>query len=193
MVRDETQEARRSAGSFSALLHRLSKSLLFQLSTPSHLLQQFVIMDQVKDLLSQPAFVFKCINIVVGAAMITGAVFQFIWHSFSSIIIGVYAVLFGATVLGLELYNLPSNYQAILYRYAGFLYSFVGRGVFYILVGVLITGSSPFLYAFGTAVGVVGLAYIVLEFVNKFDLPPSMVPPDYEGDVESHPVFSAGQ
>ncbi|KIO28442.1 hypothetical protein M407DRAFT_242991 [Tulasnella calospora MUT 4182] len=151
-------------------------------------------MDQVKDLLGQPAFVFKCINIVVGACMITGAVFQFLWHSFSSIIIGVYAVLFGGTVIGLEVYNLPSNYQTILYRYAGFLYSFVGRGVFYILVGVLITGTSPLRYAFATVVGVVGLAYVVLEFVNKFDLPPSMVPPDsIDSDIESHAVFRASQ
>ncbi|KAG8918066.1 hypothetical protein FRC01_002058 [Tulasnella sp. 417] len=141
-------------------------------------------MDQVKDLLAQPAFVFKCINIVVGACMITGA----------SIIIGVYATLFGGTVIGLEVYDLPSNYQAILYRYAGFLYSFVGRGVFYILVGVLITGSSPLRYAFAAAVGVVGLAYVVLEFVNKFDLPPSMVPPDaIDSDVESRAVFRASQ
>ncbi|KAG9020827.1 hypothetical protein FS837_007859 [Tulasnella sp. UAMH 9824] len=141
-------------------------------------------MDQVKDLLRQPAFVFKCINIVAGACMITGA----------SIIIGVYAVLFGGTVITLEVYNLPSNYQGILYRYAGFLYSFVGRGVFYILVGVLITGSSPLLYSFATAVGVVGLAYVVLEFVNKFDLPPSMVPPDaIDSDVESRAVFRASQ
>lgn len=151
-------------------------------------------MDQVKDLLGQPAFVFKCINIIVGASMITGAVFQFIAHSFSNIIIGVYAALFGTTVIGLEFYTPPSNYQAIIYRYAGFLYSFVGRGVFYILVGVLITGSMPLHYAFGTAVGVVGLAFIVLEFVDKFDLPPSMVPPDaIDSDFESRPVFRASQ
>lgn len=30
----------------------------------------------------------------------------------------------------------------------------------------------PLHYAFGTAIGVVGLAFIVLEFVDKFDLPP---------------------
>ncbi|KAG8943052.1 hypothetical protein FRC00_011415, partial [Tulasnella sp. 408] len=55
-------------------------------------------------------------------------------------------------------------------------------------------GSSPLLYSFAIAVGLVGLAYIVLEFVNKFDLPPSMVPPDaIDSDVESRAVFRASQ
>ncbi|KAG8897695.1 hypothetical protein FRC01_011212 [Tulasnella sp. 417] len=49
-------------------------------------------------------------------------------------------------------------------------------------------------HVFGAVVGVVGLAYIVLDVIDKPDLPPSMIPPysDPEDLQGTLPVFHAG-
>ncbi|KIO28443.1 hypothetical protein M407DRAFT_180921 [Tulasnella calospora MUT 4182] len=148
-------------------------------------------MDQFNNILGNFAVVFKCANIIVGALMMTGAIFAITVESISSIISGVYTGVFAAIVIGLELYPLKSKQKKFLYRYAGFIYSLPGRGLFYILVGLLMGGYYPVQHILGAVVAVVGLAYIVLEIIDKPDLPPSMIPPYPDtGDLqESLPIF----
>ncbi|KAG8894662.1 hypothetical protein FRB99_001069 [Tulasnella sp. 403] len=144
------------------------------------------------DLIRQPEFIFKVVNIAVGTLLEAGAIGHFIWRSLSSIVIGVYALLFGAVVIALEFWTPPPEYTTKLYRYASFLYSFAGRGVFYFLAGVLLLNHYTLLYVSGTFVGFVGLVYFILEFVKMVEVPPSMVAPDHD-DPESRPVWSADQ
>lgn len=42
--------------------------------------------------------------------------------------IGIYGAIFGVALIALEVYTPPANYVSILYRYASFLFSFLGRG-----------------------------------------------------------------
>jgi len=142
------------------------------------------------DALRQPSLIFKIANILTGALLVAGAVGHFIYHSFSSIVIGIYALAFGAVLIGLEVYQPPTNYVTLLYQYASFLFSFAGRGVFYILAGVLLLNHYVLLYVSGGFVIVFGIGFIALEAIKMFDVPPSMVAPIPDHDSESHPVWT---
>ena len=56
-------------------------------------------------------------------------------------------------------------------RYASFMFSFIGRGVFYLFVGCIIMGDNWWKYTSGGLVALVGLGYIALEFVPSIEPP----------------------
>ncbi|MCJ1445870.1 MAG: Late Golgi vesicles protein [Stictis urceolatum] len=102
--------------------------------------------------------------------MVLGAVSMFVAHSgFSRIILGAYCTLFGIATGGLE-FQIPPQVA----RYASFMFSFIGRGVFYIFIGSVILGDGVFSYIAGTVVGAVGVAYVVLEFIPSIEPPENM-------------------
>lgn len=95
---------------------------------------------------------------------------------------------FGAGLIGLE-FTPPERFAPYVARYASFLHSFLGRGVFYVFLGVLMLNYYVLLYVCGTAVAVVGLVYIALHFWAPFDPPSTMKPPVV--DEEAQPVWQA--
>lgn len=115
--------------------------------------------------------IFRFANIAVGAIMVLGGIAQFFPISMGNIITGVYVILFGLIVAGLEF--LP-NVPDYIYRYASFLFSFVGRGVFYIFVGCLILHGHVLQYIAASIVGILGIGYVVLEFVPSIEPPSNM-------------------
>lgn len=58
------------------------------------------------------------------------------------------------------------------YAYGSFLFSFIGRGVFYTFLGASIKSHSIFRILAGLIIFIIGLIYIALEAV------PSISPPD---------------
>lgn len=119
---------------------------------------------------------------------------QFISHHFSSIIIGIYSLIFGLVILGLEVVSVPPRYNAIISKYASFLHSFAGRGVSYLLAGVLLLNHYVLLYISGSIVAVIGILYFSLEFVQLLQPSPSMSPPsDQRYDEETQPVWAGGE
>lgn len=78
---------------------------------------------------------------------------------------------FGGTVGFLE-FSVPNH----VYSYASFLFSFIGRGVAYTLVGITIGGSSWFRLFVALVIVLIGLAFIAVEFVPSVDLPANMNP-----------------
>lgn len=82
------------------------------------------------------------------------------------------------------------HYSALVSRYASFMHSFLGRGVFYVFLGVLVLNYGYIiLYVCGGAVALIGLAYIALGVLAPFDPPSTMRPP--EVDPEAQPVWQA--
>ena len=59
-------------------------------------------------------------------------------------------------------------------RYASFLFSFLGRGIFYVFVGSIILEGGILRTIAGSIVGLVGVAYVVLEFVPSIEPPANM-------------------
>ncbi|SPN99669.1 related to TVP15 Tlg2-Vesicle Protein [Cephalotrichum gorgonifer] len=81
----------------------------------------------------------------------------------------VYIIIFAAAVALLE-FQIPPQVS----RYASFLFSFIGRGLFYIFIGSLILGESTWFIITGSVVGIIGVAYVVLEFVPSVEPPANM-------------------
>ncbi|KAK8869587.1 hypothetical protein IAR55_000154 [Kwoniella newhampshirensis] len=134
-----------------------------------------------------PTELLRIVNMVVGGFAIAGGVGSLIKHHFSSIIIGIYEVLAGAIVIFLEVRPPTEEHKALIQKYASFLHSFVGRGVFYLLLGVLMLNYYTILYVCGAVVGLVGLAYVGLHFVPAIDPPSTMQAPST--DAEAQPVW----
>lgn len=59
-------------------------------------------------------------------------------------------------------------------RYASFMFSFLGRGVFYLFIGGIVMGSSWWKIAAGAVVVICGGVYIALEFVPSIEPPANM-------------------
>ncbi|OQD76586.1 hypothetical protein PENDEC_c004G06921 [Penicillium decumbens] len=115
--------------------------------------------------------IFRLVNIVIGVIMVLGGISQFFPASLSSIIVGAYVIVFGLVVGGLEF--LP-NVPDYAYRYASFLFSFLGRGVFYIFVGCIILHGHVLREIAASIIGITGIAYLVLEFIPSIEPPSNM-------------------
>ncbi|EAW12996.1 TVP15 family protein [Aspergillus clavatus NRRL 1] len=115
--------------------------------------------------------IFRIINIAVGVIMVLGGIAQFFPPSLGGIIVGAYVIIFGLLVGGLELLPTVPDY---VYRYASFLFSFLGRGVFYIFVGSIMLHDHVLQKIAGSLVGFIGLGYIVLDFIPSIEPPSNM-------------------
>ncbi|KAI0014908.1 Golgi apparatus membrane protein TVP15 [Xylariomycetidae sp. FL0641] len=112
---------------------------------------------------------FRIVNLVVGVIMILGGISQFFNASFQSIIIGVYVIIFGAAT-GLLEFQIPPQVS----RYASFMFSFIGRGIFYVFIGSILLSDHWTRYVAGIVIGAVGLGYCALEFVPSIEPPANM-------------------
>lgn len=54
------------------------------------------------------------------------------------------------------------------------MFSFLGRGIFYIFIGSVIVGDGWFRIIPGTIVGFIGVGYAALEFVPSIEPPANM-------------------
>jgi len=115
--------------------------------------------------------IFRLVNLVVGGIMVMGGISQFFPIGISGVIVGVYVILFGLATAGLELIPTVPPY---LSRHASFLFSFLGRGIFYIFVGSIILEGKVLRIIAGSIVAAVGVAYVALEYVPSIEPPPNM-------------------
>jgi cytochrome c biogenesis protein CcdA len=115
--------------------------------------------------------IFRLVNIAVGIIMILGGISQFFPASTSAVIVGVYVIIFGLVVAGLEFLPHIPDY---VYRYASFLFSFLGRGAFYIFIGSILLHDAVLRYIAGSIVGFVGVGYVVLEYIPSMEPPANM-------------------
>jgi len=115
--------------------------------------------------------IFRLVNLVVGGIMVMGGISQFFPIGISGVSVGVYVILFGLATAGLELIPTVPPY---LSRHASFLFSFLGRGIFYIFVGSIILEGKVLRIIAGSIVAAVGVAYVALEYVPSIEPPPNM-------------------
>jgi len=113
--------------------------------------------------------IFRWVNLFVAGLMVFGGILQFFPMSIHSSIIGAYVCVFGATV-GLLEYQIPPAAN----RYGSFLFSFLGRGIFYIFIGSIIIHGFKLTYLAGGLIMLIGAAYAALEFVPSIEPPESM-------------------
>jgi len=115
--------------------------------------------------------IFRLVNLAIGVIMVLAGIANFFPIGFKAVIVGIYVIIFGLAVGGLELLPQVPPY---LPRYASFLFSFLGRGIFYVFVGCLILTGSVLSYIAGSIVIFVGIGYVVLEFTPQVEPPSNM-------------------
>ncbi|TQV98697.1 hypothetical protein V2A60_007595 [Cordyceps javanica] len=120
--------------------------------------------------------IFRVVNLAVAAITVLGGIFGFFSGGLRNIILSVYMIIFGLSI-GLLEFQIPPQVS----RFANFLFSFVGRGVFYIFLGCLLLGEKILSNIAGGVVGVIGIAYIALEFVPSIEPPANMREADAAG------------
>ncbi|KAF1927890.1 hypothetical protein N0V91_011197 [Didymella pomorum] len=114
--------------------------------------------------------IFRMVNFAVAAFIVLGGVAKlFPFNDFSNIILGVYLIIFGAGTALLE-FQIPQQVA----RYASFMFSFLGRGIFYVFIGCVTVGNGWYRIVPGTIVGIIGLAYAVLEYIPSIEPPANM-------------------
>ncbi|KAH8154772.1 uncharacterized protein LAJ45_01303 [Morchella importuna] len=121
--------------------------------------------------------IFRLVNLGVGGVMVFGGISQFFPLGLQSIIIGCYVILFGLATMLLEFQTPPQ-----LSRYASFLFSFLGRGIFYIFVGSILLHDHILREIAGSIVGLVGVAYVALEYVPSIEPPENMRDSQWDGE-----------
>jgi len=112
---------------------------------------------------------FRIVNLVVAVIMVLGGISQFFSLRFQSIIIGCYVIIFGLATALLE-FQIPPQIS----RYASFLFSFLGRGIFYIFIGSILLHDGILHIIAGSIVGLIGVTYVALEFVPSIEPPANM-------------------
>ncbi|KZF23204.1 COPI associated [Xylona heveae TC161] len=113
--------------------------------------------------------IFRIVNLAVAVLLILGGISQFFPFGFQNAIVGIYVILFGLAT-GLLEFQVPPYVS----RYASFYFSFLGRGIFYVFIGCILLSHYWWRYVSGSIIGVVGIAYIALEFVPSIEPPPNM-------------------
>ncbi|KAF1810365.1 COPI associated [Eremomyces bilateralis CBS 781.70] len=114
--------------------------------------------------------IFRIVNLAVGVFIVLGGIGQFfVETSIQSFIVGAYVIIFGLGTAFLE-FQIPPQ----IARYASFMLSFIGRGIFYIFVGSIVVGDHWTKYVAGTIVGIIGIGYVVLEFIPSIEPPANM-------------------
>lgn len=91
-------------------------------------------------------FSFKAASFLAGVAMVVfGIIGVFVEGGFMNTLLNFYQLLFGALTVGLESHRplLAPELKRFLFEYFRFLFTLVGRGCFYVLVGVLIVTAAP--------------------------------------------------
>ncbi|EAS35288.3 COPI-coated vesicle protein [Coccidioides immitis RS] len=116
--------------------------------------------------------IFRLVNLAIGVIMVLGGISQFFADpKFRNIIIGIYVILFGLATGALELVpNVPTQ----ITRHTSFMFSFIGRGIFYIFVGCIILEHHVLRIIAGSIVGIVGVAYVALEYIPSIEPPQNM-------------------
>jgi uncharacterized membrane protein HdeD (DUF308 family) len=114
----------------------------------------------------EPSDIFRIVNLAVGVIVILGGIVSIFSFSLQPIILGAYMIVFGL-VTGLLEFQIPPQVS----RHASFMFSFIGRGVFYIFLGSLMVSDSVLSKIAGSIVGITGIAYVALEFVPSIEPP----------------------
>ncbi|CAO3639415.1 unnamed protein product [Cunninghamella echinulata] len=101
--------------------------------------------------------------------MIIGGVATILLGGFPQFIRGIYCILFGIMVFLFE-FRLPS----VISKHVSFMFSFIGRGIFYIFIGCILLNAATLGIVSGVIIVLAGIAFVVLQFVPFIELPGNM-------------------
>ncbi|ODV94298.1 hypothetical protein PACTADRAFT_76917 [Pachysolen tannophilus NRRL Y-2460] len=112
--------------------------------------------------------VFKIVNLVIGILSTLSGVSQLL-SGVQSFLLGLFIIAGGISIGFLEFKVAPQ-----FYNYCSFFYSFIGRGIFYIFLGVLISHENILRICVGIVIIIIGIGYSILEFLPSIEPPENM-------------------
>ncbi|KAF9181350.1 Late Golgi vesicles protein [Haplosporangium sp. Z 767] len=113
--------------------------------------------------------------------IILGGILLFVQiGSWNSGILGVFVVIFGLLTFILE-FTIP---ESIVYN-MGFMFSMLGRGIFYVCVGLLCLSWNWFNILVGCIIMVIGLFYVAMHFKGATPSPSMSAVPDTSSNVNA--------
>lgn len=115
-----------------------------------------------------PLEFFKVANLAVGSLCLLASVSQlsYILSDFNAFLLAIFGIVLSTPIVVLE-FKVPAN----LYRYASFYFSFLGRGVVYILISFLIGFGGVFKILVALVTFLFGVIYTVFEFLPQIEEP----------------------
>lgn len=117
---------------------------------------------------TMPPVFFKVANLMIGSMALLSSVSQltYIVSNFNTFLLAIYAIPLSALIIVLE-FQVPS----FLYKYCSFYFSFLGRGLFYILLSFLINTGGIFKMLVTLFTFLLGLIYVAFEFLPQIEEP----------------------
>lgn len=115
-----------------------------------------------------PPLFFKIANISIGSLTLLASISQlsYIISNFNVFLLAIYGIVLSVPIIYLE-FKVPPN----LYRFASFYFSFLGRGISYILLSFLINFGGIFKVLITTLTFLMGTAYITFQFLPQIEEP----------------------
>ncbi|CAI4037984.1 hypothetical protein SMKI_04G3210 [Saccharomyces mikatae IFO 1815] len=115
-----------------------------------------------------PPKFFKIANLSIGCIDIIAALSQltYLFTNLNVFLLAIYGLVLSVPIVYLE-FKIPSN----LYRYASFYFSFLGRGLSYILLGLIISFGGIYNILAGMLTFILGVAFIVFHFSQFVEEP----------------------
>ncbi|CAO3618525.1 unnamed protein product [Cunninghamella blakesleeana] len=115
------------------------------------------------------SIIFRVVNFLAAAFMIIGSVSLILLGFFPSFILAVICIIFAVITIVFE-FKLPGQ----ITQFASIMFSFLGRGIFYLIVGCILLNYAPLSIASGAIIIVIAVVYIILHFVPSIEPPRNM-------------------
>lgn len=115
-----------------------------------------------------PKRAIKIANLTLGGLATLASLSQltFLVTDFNVFVQSLYAIALSALIVYLE-FKVPSN----LYKYASFYFSFFGRGLLHILLGIMLFHGGPFKLITALFLVLSGIAYCLFQFLPMVEEP----------------------
>lgn len=115
-----------------------------------------------------PPVFFKVANLTIGSMALLSSLSQltYIVYNFNTFLLALYAIPLSVFIIVLE-FQVPP----FLYKFCSFYFSFLGRGLFYILLSFLINTGGVFKMLVTMVTFLMGLIYVAFEFLPQIEEP----------------------
>ncbi|CEP63287.1 Tvp15p LALA0_S07e06700g [Lachancea lanzarotensis] len=117
--------------------------------------------------------IFKLVNLAAGSLASLSALTQtsYLLSNFPAFLMAIYALGLAVPIVYLE-FKVPPN----LYRFASFYFSFIGRGLSFILLSLLLSFGGALKIFASLLLFLTGVAFVIVEFVPSVQEPDNFRP-----------------
>ncbi|CCD27041.1 Tvp15p NDAI_0J01490 [Naumovozyma dairenensis CBS 421] len=115
-----------------------------------------------------PETFFKFSNIIVGTSSVLSSLAQltYIFTDFGKALLALYALVLSILIVHFE-FKVPPQ----MYRFVSFYFSFLGRGLLYILLSIILFNGGPLKVINSIVLLILGLAHILFQFMPVVEEP----------------------